>query len=139
MKLFLLLLFFIKFAHASPDVSFSTRLSSGLSIDGNKCKGYEITQAEINHQMADFRCTRKEWLIVVDHINRCSEEKGWCTEIEMLPVTGKLKRSSQKKSNFYSFYNIIPTIPVSPQIRWILKRHWVRVSLSGETIVVHKY
>jgi hypothetical protein len=120
-------------------MTFSTRLSSGLSIAGNKCKGNEITQAEIDHQLADYLCTPSEWLIAVDNINRCSEVKGWCTEIEMLPITGKLKRSLSIKSDLYSFYNLIPTVPVSPETRWILKRHWVRVSIYGETTVVQKY
>ena len=139
MKYSLLLLLFVKLAHATPEMTFSTRLSSGLSIAGNKCKGNEITQAEIDHQFADYLCTPSEWLIAVDYINRCSEVKGWCTEIEMMPITGKLKRSLSIKSNSYSFFNIIPTIPVSPETRWILKRHWVRVSIDGETTVVHKY
>ena len=139
MKFSLLLLLFVKLAHATPEMTFSTRLSSGLSIAGNKCIGNEITQAELNHQLGDYLCTPSEWLIAVDYINRCSEVKGWCTEIEMLPITGKLIKSLSIKSNLYSFYNIIPTIPVSPETRWILRRHWVRVSIDGETTVVHKY
>jgi hypothetical protein len=139
MKSFLIFLFFVKLAHATPEMTFSTRLSSGLSIAGNKCKGNEITQAELNHHLGDYLCTRNEWLISVDYINRCSEVKGWCTEIEMLPITGKLKRYLSIKSDLYTFYNIIPTVPVSPETRWILRRHWVRVSIDGETTVVKKY
>lgn len=114
MKFFLLLLFLvIKLAHASNKINFS----------GHQCQGDEAAVAKMNGKWADYTCPMKEWLIEIEGSSL---------------FIGKLKLSSTKHSELYNYYNIIPTIPVGPEIRWILKQHWARVSSDGEILVVHK-
>ncbi len=88
-----------------------------------------MTVAQMKGQWAEYKCTSREWLVSVDQIN---------SEIVSTPFTVKLNKSLVRKSDYYLYYNIIPTIPVSSQARWVLKRHLVRVSPSGEFNVVHK-
>lgn len=138
MKFFLLLvLLIIKLAHAQSDDRFATRLTSKLSISGHQCLGGEVAIAQMSGEWSDYKCSAREWLITVDNLNYCSEE-GYCTEIAVGPFIAKLKRSPLKKSEFYIYHKIVPTIPVSPEVRWILRQHWLRVSLNGEIIIVRK-
>ncbi len=112
MKTFLLLIFFITSAQASPEISVQ------------KCLGDEFTAAKLNGLWADYRCQSKEWLITINSPN--------------IPFVGKLKISPSKSTEFFDYYNIIPTIPVAPQIRWILRQYQVQISINGEILVVHK-
>ena len=114
MKIYLLLLFLVvKFAHASDQINFT----------GHQCEGDEITAAALEGKWADYSCSMKEWFIQVE---------------SYAPFFGKLKISSVRNSDHYTYYNIVPTIPVGSEIRWILRQNWVRVSPDGEIIVVHK-
>lgn len=114
---------------AQIDERFQTRLTSRLSVAGHLCLGDEITVGEDFGAYMDVRCTDKEWMIYVDNINRCS--LGACTEIEVLPFTAKLKFKPHEISSQYRFYAIIPTMPVSAQVRWILRNHHLRVDMNG--------
>jgi hypothetical protein len=114
MKFFLLILFLVtKLAHSSDQITFS----------GYQCEGDEMTAARLEGKWADYSCSRKEWFIQIE---------------SYAPFIGKLKISAEKNSEFYTYYNIVPTIPVGPEIRWILRQHWVRVSPDGVITVVHK-
>lgn len=100
---------------AQMDERFQTRLTSRLSIAGHLCP--------------DVTCTDKEWMIYVDNINRCSQ--GACTEIEVLPFTAKLKFKKHVISAQYRFFAVVPTMPVSAEVRWILRNHHLRVDMNG--------
>jgi hypothetical protein len=122
---------------AQMDERFQTRLTSRLAIAGHFCSGDEVTVGKDFGTYMDVRCTNQEWMIYVDNINRCSQ--GKCTEIEVLPFTAKLKFKKHVISDQYRFYAIIPTMPVGPEVRWILRNHHLRADMSGSILVLrHK-
>jgi hypothetical protein len=125
----LLFFFFFNFAHAYTDVTFAERISAKFIISGYKCMGDEFTVAKMFGRWADYKCTSKEWLIAIDPDE--SENAGNF-------ITVKLKENQVRKSEFYSYYNIIPTMPIDPKARWLLKRHLVRFSPDGEIKIVNK-
>ena len=114
---------------AQMDERFQTRLTPKLSIAGYHCVGDEVTVGGDFGTYLDVRCTNREWMIFVDNINRCSHDA--CTEIEVLPFTAKLKFKPYVISSQYRFYAIVPTMPVSAQVRWILRNHHLRVDMNG--------
>ncbi|MBA2405747.1 MAG: hypothetical protein H0V66_13300 [Bdellovibrionales bacterium] len=121
MKLFLLLLFLvIKISPAFSDEHFSSPI-----MLGQKCQGDEAAAAEISGQWADYHCADQEWMF------RLANERAES------PFFGKLVVSNLKKSDYFSYYKIVPTIPVGPEIRWILRRYLVRISLNGEMDVIY--
>lgn len=116
---------------------FSTRLNKRLLISGMKCQGSEVTMKfEADGSLNDYFCQPDEWLVVVDNVNRCKD--GLCTGEYVDPVTVKLEKARFVSSHIYDFYNLKPTMPVSSAVRWILRRHWVRFSPSGASLVVKK-
>ena len=138
MKYFFLVLFFllIKVVHAFPDERFHTRLSDSLSISGIKCVGSEITVGELQGEWSDFICQHGEWLMTVDNFNRCINDV--CTEAYVAPVIVKLVLLPHTITDEETYYSILPTIPVDPETRWILRRHWVKFTLSGAGEVTAK-
>lgn len=127
--LFLLFLLVSNSVYSFPDNSFEAHFSKRVSVSGYKCEGGEITVAVMNGQWADYKCTSKEWILSVKNSN--SDETP-------LLFTGKLKKSLVKKSDFDIYYNIVPTIPVGPQVIRTLRRLVVRFSPNGEFNVVYK-
>jgi hypothetical protein len=121
---------------AQMDERFHTRLTSKLAISGQECAGNEVTVGEDRGTYLEVGCTRKEWMIYVDNINSCIHDA--CTEIEVLPVTARLKFRAHLPSAQYRYFSIIPTMPVSPEVRWILRRHHLKVDLNGSIQVSKK-
>ena len=92
-------------------------------ISGQQCMGQEVTEASMNGEWTSFTCPREEWLIEIQNTT---------------PFIAKLNLSTVKRSEIYTYYNIVPSIPVEAKVRWILRQHLVRVYQDGEIGVVHK-
>lgn len=97
--------------------------SNELVISGQQCLGQEVTEAKMDGEWIKFTCPNEEWLIEIASIT---------------PFIAKLNLSTVKSSELYTYYNIVPSIPVDPKVRWILRQHWVRAYQNGEIEVVHK-
>lgn len=121
---------------AQMDRRFQSRLSPKLAISGYHCEGSEVTVGIDRGAYLDVACTDKEWMIFVDNVNRCVEDA--CTEIEVLPITARLKFKPHLPSAEYRSYSIVPTMPVGPEVRWILRRHHLKVDMNGAIEVQKK-
>ena len=110
MKPFIIIFFiFSSFCFANhKNDSFSTRLHDRLVIAAIKCQGNETTASIDQEMWADYTCADDEWLMVVDNINQCDDNIS-CMDI-----------------------------PVSAEVRWILRRYWVRFDLNGVGEVILK-
>lgn len=111
----LLLLLALKVLHAQASDSFSTQLKSKIWVAGEACVSAEM--------LGDYRCLPGEWIL---HVGDEAEE----------PIIGKLKKSLIHSNSEFEYYQIIPTVPINAEKRFILRSHQLRVSLSGETQVV---
>lgn len=139
MKPFIIIFFIFSsfcFANHKND-SFSTRLHDRLAIAAIKCQGNETTASIDQEMWADYTCADDEWLMVVDNINQCDDNIS-CTDIPVMPIIVKLKRVFSDTIEMTNYYQIISRIPVSAEVRWILRRYWVRFDLNGVGEVILK-
>ena len=111
-----------------PD--FNTRLSTELAIEGEKCFGGEVVQAEDRA----YSCRLGQWLIIVDNVNRCTPEG--CTEILVPPIIASLRGGLSQSSAI--FYDIVPATPISDEVSGILAGVSVRFSENEDPRVQFK-
>jgi hypothetical protein len=104
--------------------NFTSRLTNELLVAGEKCFGGEV----VNSEGQAFTCQFSQWLITVDNVNDCTPEG--CTEVFVPPVIGTLRRSSTQGGG--TFFDILPAIPVSPEISSILGSVIVRFSVNED-------
>jgi len=109
-------------------VSFSTRLNTQLMFSGHECQGHE----SVWFKEQQYFCNQGQWLVVVDNVNKCSEE-GVCTEVAVEPSIMKLHfRHGQAQRS------LIPISPLRKDQRYWVRRVWVNFN-SGTGRVDWRY
>lgn len=116
MKLFLLIVFLIfklsdSYAYTDP------------ILETYACVGNEVAIAVDQGKWGEYSCNGGEWFMRINEQN---------------PFTIRLEKSREHDSDGLALYNMVPTIPVNPKTRWILKRHWFRGSFSGHFEIIPK-
>lgn len=106
--------FLLSFTTYASD-TFSTQLKSKIWVMGEAC----VLPVEIE----SYRCLPGEWILHVGDETQA-------------PIIGKLKKSKLHSNSEFAYYQIIPTIPINAEKRFVLRSHQLRVSLSGEAQVV---
>jgi hypothetical protein len=116
MKYFLLVsLLIFKIAHSST--------YTDPVLETYECDGSEVTVSTNLGEWTEYSCNTREWLIRIN---------------EKIPFTVRLEMKRGKMPDEFNYFRMIPTIPVDPMTRWILRRHWFRVSLGGQVEIVPK-
>lgn len=116
MKYFLLVFFLLfKLSHAQTHYA--------PVFEGYECEGPDKTVALSEGHWTEFSCTEGEWIFRLN---------------EGTPFIARLEKSGVASSDEFDFYNVISTQPVTAEIRWVLRQHWMRVDGRGEIEFIQK-
>lgn len=107
--------------------NFATRVSPTLAVSGSRCEGSETTTSG----GTTYNCQRDQWLISIDDVNTCTPA-GACTEIGVIPFVAELDRTDRVSIPEYTFFEIDPISPVTPQQVAIINDIWVRFDLNSD-------
>lgn len=111
----LLLLLALKILNAQATDTFATELRAKVWVAGEECTS-PVT-------VSGYTCLAGEWML---HVGGEFES----------PIIGKLQKSKLHSNAEYDSYQIIPTIPIDAEKRFVLRSYQLQVSLSGEAHVV---